>query len=39
MLKEGSLDFCGQCAVNPSGGLIATGRPIGPTLIDQRAGP
>ncbi|HZC95841.1 MAG TPA: thiolase family protein [Bradyrhizobium sp.] len=35
MLKEGALDIGGRCAVNPSGGLIAMGHPIGPTGIGQ----
>ncbi len=35
MLKEGALDIGGRCAVNPSGGLIAMGHPIGRTGIGQ----
>jgi len=35
MLKDGALDIGGSCAVNPSGGLIAMGHPIGPTGIGQ----
>ncbi|MFJ4293176.1 thiolase family protein [Cupriavidus sp. NPDC089707] len=35
LLKEGAWDIGGQCAVNPSGGLIAMGHPIGPTGIGQ----
>jgi len=35
LLKEGALDIGGRCAVNPSGGLIAMGHPIGPTGIGQ----
>lgn len=35
MLKDGALDIGGRCAVNPSGGLIAMGHPIGPTGIGQ----
>ena len=35
MLKEGALDIGGSCAVNPSGGLIAMGHPIGPTGVGQ----
>jgi acetyl-CoA acetyltransferase len=35
MLKEGEWDIGGRCAVNPSGGLIAMGHPIGPTGIGQ----
>jgi acetyl-CoA acetyltransferase len=31
----GALDIGGRCAVNPSGGLIAMGHPIGPTGIGQ----
>lgn len=35
LLKEGAFDIGGKCAVNPSGGLIAMGHPIGPTGIGQ----
>jgi acetyl-CoA acetyltransferase len=35
MLKQGAWDIGGQCAVNPSGGLIAMGHPIGPTGLGQ----
>lgn len=35
MLREGALNIGGQVAVNPSGGLIAMGHPIGPTGIGQ----
>jgi acetyl-CoA acetyltransferase len=35
MLKDGALDIGGECAVNPSGGLIAMGHPIGPTGVGQ----
>lgn len=35
LLKEGAWDIGGRCAVNPSGGLIAMGHPIGPTGIGQ----
>jgi acetyl-CoA acetyltransferase len=35
LLKEGVLDIGGRCAVNPSGGLIAMGHPIGPTGVGQ----
>lgn len=35
LLKDGALDIGGLCAVNPSGGLIAMGHPIGPTGIGQ----
>lgn len=37
MLKDGAWDIGGQCAVSPSGGLIAMGHPIGPTGIGQVA--
>lgn len=36
-LKERSFEIGGQCAINPSGGLIAMGHPIGPTGIGQVA--
>lgn len=35
LLKEGAWDIGGRCAVNPSGGLIAMGHPIGPTGVGQ----
>jgi acetyl-CoA acetyltransferase len=35
LLKEGAWDIGGRCAVNPSGGLIAMGHPIGPTGLGQ----
>ncbi|MCX7214724.1 MAG: thiolase family protein [Burkholderiales bacterium] len=35
LLKEGAWNIGGRCAVNPSGGLIAMGHPIGPTGIGQ----
>ncbi len=35
LLKEGAFDIGGQMAVNPSGGLIAMGHPIGPTGVGQ----
>ena len=35
MLREGAWDIGGQCAVSPSGGLIAMGHPIGPTGVGQ----
>jgi acetyl-CoA acetyltransferase len=35
LLKVGAFDIGGRCAVNPSGGLIAMGHPIGPTGIGQ----
>jgi acetyl-CoA acetyltransferase len=35
MLKDGAWDIGGQCAISPSGGLIAMGHPIGPTGIGQ----
>lgn len=34
-LKAGEFDIGGRCAVNPSGGLIAMGHPIGPTGLGQ----
>lgn len=34
-LMEGAWDIGGRCAVNPSGGLIAMGHPIGPTGVGQ----
>ena len=36
-LKDGEFDIGGRCAVNPSGGLIAMGHPLGPTGIGQIA--
>jgi len=35
LLKQGAFDIGGQCAVSPSGGLIAMGHPIGPTGVGQ----
>ncbi len=35
LLKDGAWDVGGRCAVNPSGGLIAMGHPIGPTGVGQ----
>ena len=35
LLKSGAWDIGGKCAVNPSGGLIAMGHPIGPTGVGQ----
>jgi acetyl-CoA acetyltransferase len=35
MLKDRALDIGGRCMVNPSGGLIAMGHPIGATGIGQ----
>lgn len=35
LLKEGAFDIGGQCAISPSGGLIAMGHPIGPTGVGQ----
>jgi len=35
LLKAGAWDIGGRCAVNPSGGLIAMGHPIGPTGLGQ----
>ncbi len=34
-LAEGGMDIGGQCAVSPSGGLIAMGHPTGPTGLGQ----
>ena len=34
-LKHGELEIGGRCAVNPSGGLISMGHPIGPTGVGQ----
>ena len=35
MLKDGHWDIGGQCAISPSGGLIAMGHPVGPTGVGQ----
>lgn len=35
LLKEGAFNIGGQCAISPSGGLIAMGHPIGPTGVGQ----
>jgi acetyl-CoA acetyltransferase len=35
LLKQGGWNIGGRCAVNPSGGLIAMGHPIGPTGLGQ----
>ncbi len=35
LLEDGAWDIGGRCAVNPSGGLIAMGHPIGPTGLGQ----
>ena len=35
LLKDGHWDIGGRVAVNPSGGLIAMGHPIGPTGVGQ----
>ncbi|MBU1375097.1 MAG: thiolase family protein [Alphaproteobacteria bacterium] len=35
LLKEGAFHLGGQCAISPSGGLIAMGHPIGPTGVGQ----
>jgi acetyl-CoA acetyltransferase len=35
MLKEGAWEIGGQCAISPSGGLIAMGHPIAPTGLGQ----
>ncbi len=37
LLRDGSFDIGGRHAINPSGGLIAMGHPIGPTGIGQIA--
>ena len=37
LLKDGAFNIGGQCAVSPSGGLIAMGHPIGPTGVGQIA--
>lgn len=37
LLGEGAWDIGGQCAVSPSGGLLAMGHPLGPTGIGQVA--
>ena len=34
-LKDGNWNIGGECAISPSGGLIAMGHPIGPTGIGQ----
>ncbi|MFZ0887376.1 MAG: thiolase family protein, partial [Candidatus Binataceae bacterium] len=36
-LARGETDIGGRCAVNPSGGLLAMGHPIGPTGVGQIA--
>jgi acetyl-CoA acetyltransferase len=36
-LRDGAWEIGGRCAVNPSGGLIGMGHPIGPTGIGQVA--
>jgi acetyl-CoA acetyltransferase len=35
LLKEGAFDIDGRCAIDPSGGLIAMGYPIGPTGVGK----
>ena len=35
LLRQGAFDIGGECAVSPSGGLIAMGHPIGPTGVGQ----
>jgi acetyl-CoA acetyltransferase len=35
MLKDGAWEIGGQCAISPSGGLIAMGHPIAPTGLGQ----
>lgn len=37
LLLEGAWDIGGQCALSPSGGLLAMGHPLGPTGIGQVA--
>ncbi|HEY0942571.1 MAG TPA: thiolase family protein [Steroidobacter sp.] len=34
-LARGAFDIGGECAVNPSGGLLGMGHPIGPTGVGQ----
>jgi acetyl-CoA acetyltransferase len=34
-VREGVFDIGGQCAVSPSGGLLAMGHPVGPTGLGQ----
>lgn len=36
-LRDGAWEIGGRCAVNPSGGLIGMGHPIGPTGVGQIA--
>lgn len=36
-LRDGAWEIGGRCAVNPSGGLIGMGHPVGPTGIGQVA--
>jgi acetyl-CoA acetyltransferase len=35
LLRNGAFDIGGRVAVNPSGGLIAMGHPVGPTGVGQ----
>jgi len=35
LLSRGTFDIGGRCAVNPSGGLLGMGHPIGPTGVGQ----
>jgi acetyl-CoA acetyltransferase len=35
LVRDGAFDIGGACAVNPSGGLLAMGHPIGPTGVGQ----
>lgn len=37
MIASGATDIGGKCAVNPSGGLLAMGHPVGPTGVGQIA--
>lgn len=37
LLRDGAFDIGGRHAINPSGGLIAMGHPIGPTGVGQIA--
>lgn len=36
-LERGDFDIGGRCAVNPSGGLLSLGHPVGPTGLGQVA--
>ena len=35
LIESGYFDIGGQCALSPSGGLLAMGHPIGPTGVGQ----